>query len=148
MSEERVNASIVVPRTMILAVLLNGLLGFGILIAVLFCDGDLTAALASPTGYPFIEIFYQGTGSLGGANGLTIFILIICITSSFAFIATASRLVWAFSRDRALPGWRIWNRVSTRHSESLDPTEDEYRSIAVHQYLSQPSSFVRSSLAS
>jgi choline transport protein len=92
MSEEIINASVVVPRTMILAVLLNGVLGFAMLIAVLFCAGDLTAAIANPTGYPYIEILRQGTG-LAGANGLGTIILLIIGTSSFAFLTTASRLV-------------------------------------------------------
>lgn len=55
---------------MIGSVLLNGLMGFAALVAVLFCMGDVQDALATPTGFPIIEIFYQAIGSTAGAAGL------------------------------------------------------------------------------
>jgi choline transport protein len=57
MSEEIVNAQFLVPRSILLSVIINGSLGFGMIIAVLFCLGNLQDALTTPTGYPFIEIF-------------------------------------------------------------------------------------------
>lgn len=55
---------------MLTSVLLNGSLGFGMLVAVLFSAGDINQALESPTKYPFIEIFAQGVGSNKGATGM------------------------------------------------------------------------------
>ena len=55
---------------MLISVLLNGSLGFGMLVAILFSAGDINQALTSPTGYPFIEIFAQGVGSNNGATGM------------------------------------------------------------------------------
>ena len=55
---------------MCISVLLNGTLGFAMLLALLFCLGDLTDALDTLTGYPFIEIFYQATGSNAGASAM------------------------------------------------------------------------------
>ena len=55
---------------MIGSVLLNGLLGFGMLVAVLFSAGNISDALGTPTGYPYIEIFSQGTGSIKGATAM------------------------------------------------------------------------------
>ncbi|KAB8222945.1 hypothetical protein BDV33DRAFT_201084 [Aspergillus novoparasiticus] len=57
MSEEVANPSCVIPHAIVLSVILNGRLGFGMLIAVLFCVGNLEDALNSRTGYPFREIF-------------------------------------------------------------------------------------------
>ena len=111
MSEEIFDASIIVPRTMMTGVILNGTLGFAMLIAVLYCAGDLTVALDSPTGYPYMEILRQGTGSPGGANGLIIIIIVVCILGSISFVAVASRLVWAYARDRAVPGWRVLSKA-------------------------------------
>jgi choline transport protein len=111
MSEEIVNASTIVPRLMIACIVLNGATGLGMIIVVLFCAGDLTAALDSPTGYPFIEIFRQGTNSVAGANGLTIIVLSLVIGTSWPLMATVSRLIWAFARDRAVPGWHILSKV-------------------------------------
>lgn len=55
---------------MLLSVGINGALGFGMLLTVLFCLGDAEKAVESPTGYPFIEIFVNGTGSISGGTAL------------------------------------------------------------------------------
>ncbi|GIC89002.1 putative GABA permease [Aspergillus udagawae] len=112
MAEEVRNASVAIPRAILLSVLINGALGFSMLIAVLFCLGDLDAALASPTGYPYMEIFRQATNSISGALGMTSILLIIGICSVIGMLAATSRQFWSFARDRAVPGWRIWSKVS------------------------------------
>ncbi|GIJ86412.1 hypothetical protein Asppvi_005300 [Aspergillus pseudoviridinutans] len=112
MAEEVRNASVAIPRAILLSVLINGALGFGMLIAVFFCLGDLDAALASPTGYPYMEIFRQATNSTSGALGMTSILLIIGVCSVIGMLAATSRQFWSFARDRAVPGWRIWSKVS------------------------------------
>lgn len=67
-AEEIENAAYIIPRSMIASVCVNGTLGIGMLIAILFCLGDLENALASPTGFPFIEIFTQATYSKAGGT--------------------------------------------------------------------------------
>ena len=51
--EEVKNPATSVPRSMILAVIINGVLAFGWIIALLFSIGDVDTALESPTGYPY-----------------------------------------------------------------------------------------------
>ncbi|CAD6586199.1 MAG: hypothetical protein ASARMPRED_002470 [Alectoria sarmentosa] len=114
MAEETKNAEVVVPWSMLTTTVLNGALGFAIVIAVLFVTTDITAVLASPTGvlgYPFMQIFYDATGSKVGASVLIAIIIIMNAAGTIAFLATASRLVWAFARDRGLPGWRSVSKV-------------------------------------
>jgi hypothetical protein len=53
---------------MLASVTLNGILGVSMVIAALFCLGDAAAALASPTGFPFIEVFRNATGTEKGAT--------------------------------------------------------------------------------
>ena len=48
-AEEIEDAAIIIPRSMIASVLLNGGLGFAMLIAVLFCLGNVDNALNTPT---------------------------------------------------------------------------------------------------
>lgn len=67
-AEEIENAAYIIPRSMIASVFVNGTLGIGMLIAILFCLGDLDSALATPTGFPFIEIFTQATYSRTGGT--------------------------------------------------------------------------------
>ncbi|KAK3172805.1 hypothetical protein OEA41_006130 [Lepraria neglecta] len=117
MAEEIKNAEIVVPWSMLTTTVLNGALGFGIVIAVLFVTTDITAALSSPTGllgYPFMQIFYDATGSKAGASVMIAIIIMMDAAATIAFLATASRLVWAFARDRGLPGWRIVSKLQPK----------------------------------
>ena len=114
MSEEIANASTNVPRSMIVSILLNGTLGFAMLIAVLFCSGDVTAEsiVETPTGYPFIAIFVQATRSVGGSTGMAIIIVVLGICATIAFVASSSRMTWSFARDHGLPFWRSLSKVS------------------------------------
>ncbi|KAI4109309.1 MAG: hypothetical protein LQ339_001809 [Xanthoria mediterranea] len=121
MSEEIANASTNVPRSMLVSVLLNGALGFAMLVAVLFCSGDITAEeiIETPTGYPFIAIFVQATRSIGGSTGMAVVVVALGICATIAFLASASRMTWAFARDRGLPMWRYLNKVEPRSSIPL-----------------------------
>ena len=77
LAEEVRDAARTVPRCMVSIVLLNGILGFAVVIAFSFCIvPTLDKALSNPTGYDFIEVFYRAVGSAGTA-GLTS-ILIMC----------------------------------------------------------------------
>ena len=69
-AEEIEQASVVIPRSMIAAVVVNGVLGFAMFIATLFCLGNPDDALNTPTGYPFIEVFRNATGNNAGATAL------------------------------------------------------------------------------
>ena len=70
LAEEIDKASTVIPRSMLASIALNGSLGFAIVTATLFCLGNEQDALDSPTGYPFIEVFLNATGSNAGANAM------------------------------------------------------------------------------
>ena len=69
-AEEIENAAVVIPKAMIFSVILNGILGFGMLIATLFCLGDINSVAHTPTGYPFMQIFYNATNSTSGATAM------------------------------------------------------------------------------
>lgn len=111
MSKEIRNASTVVPRSLITSIMLNGFLGFGILVAVFFCVGDLEAATKSPTGYPFMEIFIQATGSVSGSTAMVAIITALQICVMIGFVPASSRMTWVFARDRGLPGWKYLRKV-------------------------------------
>ncbi|CAL00903.1 uncharacterized amino-acid permease C15C4.04c [Aspergillus awamori] len=114
MAEEVNHATVVIPRAILLSVAINGTLGFTMLIATLFCMGSVDAALESPTGYPFMEIFQQATGSVAGGLGLSSILVIVGICAALAMLTATSRQFWSFARDRGVPGWRVWSHVSNR----------------------------------
>lgn len=118
MAEEIYNAEVVVPWAMLTTTLLNGAMGLAMTIAVLFVTTDINTALESPTGalgFPIVEIFYQALGSREGASVLVAILLVMGVSGKVSALATASRLVWAFARDRGLPGWRYWSKVRSKH---------------------------------
>ena len=96
---------------MIGAIAINGTLGLAITIAILFCMGNIDDALASPTGFPFIEIFYSSTSSVGGATAMTSIIVFLSVIATVNSLLSASRQMWAFARDNALPFSHILSRV-------------------------------------
>ncbi|KAL8786251.1 MAG: hypothetical protein Q9195_008275 [Heterodermia aff. obscurata] len=109
MSEEIQGASLVVPRALMLSLLINGVLGFAMILALMFCIGDLQAALEAQEtlGYPFLEIFLQAVKSKTGATLMASIIIAIGICCVVGAFATSSRMLWSFSRDHGTPGWRI-----------------------------------------
>ena len=111
MSEEIQRASVIVPRSIMLTLVINGCMGFGMVIAVLFCMGDIEAALESPTGFPFIEIFLRATNSVSGATVMVCIVTVLAMCANVGFLASASRMMWSFARDRGLPGWRTLSKV-------------------------------------
>jgi choline transport protein len=86
---------------MIITVLLNGTMGF--LMLVMFCITDLPAALASETGYPFIYVFYHATQSKSGTIAVSCIPIVLAAAASATVLTTASRQVFAFARDGGLP---------------------------------------------
>ena len=112
MSEEIKNPSLNVPRAIIFSILLNGALGFGILLAMLFYLGDPKTVLTSPTGFPFMTMFQQVVGYNGGAITMAAIIVVMAMCATISFVATASRMTWSFARDRGLPGWKVFGKVS------------------------------------
>lgn len=114
MAEEVQNASVNVPWSMVVTTLLNGALGFGIVLAVLFVTVDIESVLQSPPaalGFPYIQIFYDSVGSTGGATGMTVILLLMSVCGTISALATASRLIWALARDRGLPFWSHVSKV-------------------------------------
>jgi choline transport protein len=97
---------------MISSIMLNGVMGFALLIALLFCLGDIDDALTSPTGFPFMEIFVQATDSTSAATGMTCVLLFMLIAAEIGVMATASRQLWSFARDNGVPGSKYISRVS------------------------------------
>lgn len=80
-----------VPRGILWPLVINCILAYGWIIALLFSIGNIKATLESPTGYPIIEIFYQATGSIGSANGMIFPIIIVaCFCVHWHLVSTSN----------------------------------------------------------
>ena len=114
MSEEIQGAAIVVPRALLFTVFINGSLAFAMITALMFCLTDLPSALgaAETMFYPFLQIAYSALGSRVGACLMAGIILVLAIAGSVSVYASASRMLWSFSRDKGLPGHTYLVKVS------------------------------------
>ncbi|KAI8954869.1 hypothetical protein F4801DRAFT_454258 [Xylaria longipes] len=83
-------------------------------VALMFCLGDVTAAVdsAGTLFYPFLEVFYQAVKSTIGVGLLADIVLVLAVASSIGVYASASRMLWPFSRDLGLPFSKYLVRVS------------------------------------
>ena len=97
------------------AVGINAVLGFVMLITLCFTLGDVEEILKSPTGYPFIQIFYNTTKSLAATDALVTILVITLTASTISEVATASRQLWSFARDGGVPFSKTLAYVRTGH---------------------------------
>jgi amino acid transporter len=107
MAEELRDASKSLPRAMIATALINGAMGFVMIVTFCMVLGDKEEVLATQTAQPFIEVFYNAVGSKAGATGMTCIMVVMVAYGGVNIIATSSRQLWAFARDGGVPfsGW-------------------------------------------
>lgn len=111
-AEEVNDASATVPKAIITAMCLNVVLGFVMLVTICFTLGDVNSILETPTGYPFIQVFYNVTQSLPGTNAMVSLIIILLVACTITEVATASRQFWSFSRDHGVPFSNFFSHVT------------------------------------
>lgn len=99
-AEEVEDASWIVPRAMWWSYVINVFLGIIMLITMLFGIGSLEATLEADA--PYLNLFVN-TGSTGVALFLTIVLLLLIFAGNITTLATVSRELWAFSRDKGFP---------------------------------------------
>ncbi|CAD6574116.1 MAG: hypothetical protein ASARMPREDX12_006387 [Alectoria sarmentosa] len=111
MSEEIQNAALVVPRSVMISIFINGALGFAVLLVTLFSLNDIEKVLKTPTAFPYMQVFLDATGSVAGASVMAGIIAVMSFSANIGILATASRMCWSFCRDRGLPGWQLLQHV-------------------------------------
>jgi amino acid transporter len=127
MSEETHDAERAAPKGIIWSVIISVIAGFILLVAMnvgitpdnVGQASDGTAlngyanALASATGVPPAQIWIDAVGQTGG-----LFVLLLVIGAQFycgmASVTANSRMIYAFSRDGAIPGSSFWHRINHR----------------------------------
>ncbi|KIW24142.1 uncharacterized protein PV07_09874 [Cladophialophora immunda] len=112
-SEEVADASLNVPRSMWWSYLLNLSMGIITLITMLFCIGPLDEAINAET--PYLQLFLN-TGSNAVAYVLCILLLVLIFSGDITALATTSREVFAFSRDRGFPFSRWLSKIERRRN--------------------------------
>lgn len=103
MSEEIRDASIVLPRATMWSIVINGAFGWIMVITFAFTAGNPLDIVDSNTGFPVIQGFYNATGSKVGTSVMVGIMIINTTSSVISTLATVSRQLWSFGRDRGLP---------------------------------------------
>jgi amino acid transporter len=110
MSEETRSASRASALGMVWAVVASVVFGFVLLVAVTFAVPDVQGTLDAG-GNAVVYIWTEATSETWAE-----FMLIIAVSAQFfcgtASVTSASRMMFSFSRDRAVPGSRLWRRVA------------------------------------
>ncbi|OQO05365.1 hypothetical protein B0A48_09133 [Cryoendolithus antarcticus] len=68
LAEEVSNAALNIPRAILGAMLINGAVGFAMMVTILYCVGDVKSVLETATGFPFIQVFANSTNNIAGAT--------------------------------------------------------------------------------
>jgi amino acid permease (GABA permease) len=112
-AEETHDAAVSAPRGIVSSVVVSVIAGFFLLVAITAAIQDYDKEAASPLALPPAQIFIDSAGRRLGE-----FLLLICVVAQFfcgmASVTANSRMSYAFSRDGALPGSRIWREVNPR----------------------------------
>jgi amino acid permease (GABA permease) len=113
MTEETHTAARSGPRGIVMSIVVSLFAGWILLIGITFAIQNYSAELGSATGVPPAQIFIDAVGATGGKLLLLVAIgaQLFCGMSS---VTANSRMIYAFSRDGALPGSAFWHRVNKR----------------------------------
>jgi amino acid transporter len=113
-SEETKGAALGAARGVWRAVFWSGLIGWLVLLAITFAATDTKFINDPANGFGLgssLAIFDSALGS-GAAKAVIIIATIGQLFCGMACLTSASRMCYAFSRDRAVPGHRYWTRLN------------------------------------
>jgi amino acid permease (GABA permease) len=134
-AEETHDAARAAPRGIVLSVVVSVIAGFVLLVAITWSIQDYDAQRTTALGLPPAQIFIDAAG-----HNLGTFLLFICVVAQFfcgmASVTANSRMSYAFARDGALPGSRLWKKVNPRTGT---PTNSIWLCVTISTLLVLPS---------
>ncbi|KAF2182074.1 hypothetical protein K469DRAFT_740567 [Zopfia rhizophila CBS 207.26] len=114
-AEEIKNAPKVIPFAMIINIFSFFILGYSMIILVLFCTST-DEVLTSTFSFPILPIFVNVTHSLLATAALISMIIFIGLCGAWDLQATASQMLWAFAREDGVPLSRYISKIDARTS--------------------------------
>jgi amino acid permease (GABA permease) len=118
-AEETKNAARLAPRGIVMSVVVSVIGGFILLYTITASiqdnsDAGLSTLLGTETGLPPAQIFQDALNNPFMAKFLLFIVCVAQFLCGMASVTANSRMSYAFSRDNALPGSRIWSKVNPR----------------------------------
>ena len=115
-AEETAGAARAAPIAILVGVGATSALGWILFIAASFATASVPQLLATDLPLPMAQLFLDVLGRRG-MLALWSFIIVVQFVTGAAQGVDASRVVFAFARDNALPGSRWWKKIN-RHTQT------------------------------
>ncbi|GAB3934907.1 amino acid permease [Kribbella albertanoniae] len=113
MTEETHDAARSGPRGIVMSILVSLGAGWVLLIGLTFAIQSYDGALESGTGVPPAQIFIDAVGLTMG-KVLLLVVIGAQLFCGMASVTANSRMIYAFSRDGALPGSSFWHKINPK----------------------------------
>ena len=111
MTEETTNAAVAGPRGIVWSIVISLIAGWVLLIGVTGAIQNYAAESTAVT--PAAQVFIDAVG-----HNLGLFLLFIVVGAQFycgmSSVTANSRMIYAFSRDGAVPGSQFWHKINPR----------------------------------
>lgn len=143
-AEETKNAAVAAPKGIVMSVLISVIGGWILLFTIVSSiqDGSeegLSNIVGSDLGSGPAYIFLEALDSNPGfAQGLLAIVVVAQFFCGMASVTANSRMTYAFSRDNALPGSKIWAKVNPRTGT---PTNSIWLCVVLSIVLATPALF-------
>ncbi|OCH85847.1 amino acid transporter [Obba rivulosa] len=118
MTEETRNAAMSGPIGIVMAISVSAVLGWFLLLGLLFSIQDLDNTLATPTGEPVAQIFLDTVGEKGAIVLMVIVIGAMFFCGVFS-VTSNSRMMYAFARDGGIPGHKFFHKVDPKRKSPI-----------------------------
>jgi amino acid transporter len=113
LSEETHGAEDAAPKGVWRSVFYSAVIGWVVLLAITFAANDPTAISAGKVAGAGSSLAVFVTSlTTAAAKGVILISVIGQIFCGMACLTSASRMTYAFSRDGAIPGWRLWSKLN------------------------------------
>jgi len=111
MTEETHDAAVSGPRGIVMSILVSLVAGFVLLVGVTYAIQDYPAESGAVV--PPAQIFLNALGE-NGATFLLVIVIVAQLFCGMSSVTANSRMIYAFSRDGALPASAFWHRINKR----------------------------------
>ncbi|KAL4072088.1 amino acid/polyamine transporter I [Scleroderma citrinum] len=118
MTEETQNAAMAGSIGIVTAIGCSAVLGWFLILGLLFSIQDLETTINSPTGEPVAQIFIDTVGEKGAIVLMTVVIGAMYFCGTFS-ITSNSRMMFAFARDGGIPGHEFFRKVDPKRGTPI-----------------------------
>ncbi|KAG6852819.1 hypothetical protein C0991_008913, partial [Blastosporella zonata] len=119
MAEEVRHPARQVPQAIVYSIPIGTIGGLMFLLPIVFTLPDIPTLLAVPGGQPIGVMFTLIMGSQSGGFGMWFIVFGVGMFCAISICCAASRATWSFARDKAIPFYRIFARIS---GDAADPS--------------------------